>query len=181
MQEQHHTKRQDAERLLDLDADFLDAQQQEGDDDARRHAAPAAGVPQREGHEGDVDDQEPRGVPAARDLSYDDHLVWSQEGLCSHVLEAPYCGWLMLQSGPHGCAQDCQAASLSLLLAAICGGSRRPQKGAMTRLEDQTRVKALSEDIRLYPSALTGSPGVGERDGRFEDALAGAQRVLKER
>ena len=38
-------------RLLDLDADLLDAQKQEGDADGSRHRAPAEGVPQRERQE----------------------------------------------------------------------------------------------------------------------------------
>lgn len=44
------TKRQNAKRLLNLDADLLDAQQQEANDSCRRYHSPLAGFPQGEWH-----------------------------------------------------------------------------------------------------------------------------------
>ena len=64
------TEGQNAERLLNLDADLLDAQQQEGDDDGGGDAARAAGVVQCEGHEGEPDDEEATRVPASRTVCH---------------------------------------------------------------------------------------------------------------
>lgn len=59
------TQGQDAERLLNLHPNLLDAKQQEGDDSSGRDHGQAAGLPQREGHGGQPHDQKPRSVPVA--------------------------------------------------------------------------------------------------------------------
>ena len=72
------TEGQNAERLLNLDANLLDAQQQEGDDDGGGDAARAAGMVQGEGHEGEPNDEEAARVPAPRTARHSIREPWTR-------------------------------------------------------------------------------------------------------
>lgn len=63
------TQRQDAEGLLNLDSDLLNAQQQECNHASGRDAEQVGRLVQREGHQCQPCNQETGGVPASSQLS----------------------------------------------------------------------------------------------------------------